>query len=1169
MKRHTVHLSAEEQALIESLLKRKANSAEPRQEFRDELYGRLVRSYVHQQSANEPHAGRGTFSLHAIFRFWAVTAVVLLSVAGTGLTTAYAYVSPSVTRASNLYFLKRTVENLELLASSSPEQRSRLHLKLANRRLEEATVLTGQGTVDQETLEEIVSNTRQAEALASRVPDSRTQIALNTYIASETNRQRTNLVSLVRQLESETSGMSLLPPSEQPASEAPPETASASSASDGSLLVASSASSSVSPAGITSSQPVAVAPSPAVSDASTVGALEKTIANIGKVEMSAASTAMKVSQETGFTQSAPQRLPDLFVSLEPGSDVREGESFSLGVRIANVGQRGAPNARLLVAWGDGNVEESTIIALDRDEDNSSNLEHIYRNPGTYIIRVQIDPKGLLSELTTANNRETTSIEVTPIPRDTCPGDGIRRCVGQDLQICRYVGGAEALSWDTFKTCAGSATCTVDGCKEASVCPSVCTAGQKRCLGKNVQQCTQLQDGCVGWEDMKTCYGSQYCSDGECRSSVCGNGTRESLEECDDGNTSGGDGCSSGCLIENETCSDTDAGRVIATRGTVRLSRGGETRTDSCRSTQSLEEFYCEGAMYQSYVYDCVNGCRDGACLSQTQPACGNGKTESGEECDDGNNFDGDGCTITCLAEQCSDSDGGEDRFVAGTARYGVRGSKTGQDTCRDGYFVTEHYCYGNGHAAIDSSCQFGCRDGACLRQAAPVCSNGKVEEGEECDDGNVESGDGCSSTCRKEAVPPVTCTDSDGGIVPAQKGTTSIVKTGGGVSATDYCDNSGQLREYYCTGDASFATVTSTCQYGCKDGTCLSQPVAVCGNGKVEAEEQCDDGNTVSGDGCSSTCLKEIPTPQSKAFSFADANNDKSISPAETASALIRFGMAYNTTDTVADFDRTGWVDFGDYSYLTPVFGVTNQAVVRAFKYVDTNGDMKITDSEAAAGAIRLDADIKSGNLRADFNSNGVTNLSELATINVLYGAISYKAACGNGLLDLLEQCDDGNATGGDGCSATCRNELGCGNGNLENVPASTATRLTAASITSYLSGIRSTLDIDNNGAFDALSDGILVQRYFSGIRGTALIDGAIGNGATRTNAVEIEGQLSQNAQSLDIDGNGQTTGSEDGVLILRYLFGFTGEALVGEECDDGNTINGDGCSALCLQDIR
>ena len=35
----------------------------------------------------------------------------------------------------------------------------------------------------------------------------------------------------------------------------------------------------------------------------------------------------------------------------------------------------------------------------------------------------------------------------------------------------------------------------------------------------------------------------------------------------------------------------------------------------------------------------------------------------------------------------------------------------------------------------------------------------------------------------------------------------------------------------------------------------------VCGNGSVEASEQCDDGNTLDGDGCSSTCRIEPPPP--------------------------------------------------------------------------------------------------------------------------------------------------------------------------------------------------------------------------------------------------------------------------------------------------------------------
>ena len=35
----------------------------------------------------------------------------------------------------------------------------------------------------------------------------------------------------------------------------------------------------------------------------------------------------------------------------------------------------------------------------------------------------------------------------------------------------------------------------------------------------------------------------------------------------------------------------------------------------------------------------------------------------------------------------------------------------------------------------------------------------------------------------------------------------------------------------------------------------------------------------------------------------------------------------------------------------------------------------------------------------------------------------AYEFACGNGVVDLGEQCDDGNGVNGDGCSSACRIE--------------------------------------------------------------------------------------------------------------------------------------------------
>jgi len=40
----------------------------------------------------------------------------------------------------------------------------------------------------------------------------------------------------------------------------------------------------------------------------------------------------------------------------------------------------------------------------------------------------------------------------------------------------------------------------------------------------------------------------------------------------------------------------------------------------------------------------------------------------------------------------------------------------------------------------------------------------------------------------------------------------------------------------------------------------ITRPPAVCGDGIVEGSENCDDGNRISGDGCSSLCQSEFPT---------------------------------------------------------------------------------------------------------------------------------------------------------------------------------------------------------------------------------------------------------------------------------------------------------------------
>jgi hypothetical protein len=57
------------------------------------------------------------------------------------------------------------------------------------------------------------------------------------------------------------------------------------------------------------------------------------------------------------------------------------------------------------------------------------------------------------------------------------------------------------------------------------------------------------------------------------------------------------------------------------------------------------------------------------------------------------------------------------------------------------------------------------------------------------------------------------------------------------------------------------------------------------------------------------------------------------------------------------------------------------------------------------------------------------------------------------------------------------------------------------------------TLDIDGNGDTDPLTDGVLTLRYLFGLRGDALVTGAVGLGCGRCSASEIEAYLASLTQ--------------------------------------------------------
>lgn len=106
---------------------------------------------------------------------------------------------------------------------------------------------------------------------------------------------------------------------------------------------------------------------------------------------------------------------------------------------------------------------------------------------------------------------------------------------------------------------------------------------------------------------------------------------------------------------------------------------------------------------------------------------------------------------------------------------------------------------------------------------------------ETCEDGNNTSGDGCSSTCSSEIPSPV-CGNN---ILEVNEG----------------CDDGNRTTETCVYGQLSCTICSANCQNA-------AGAISLCGDGVLNAAagETCDDGNTINGDRCSSSCLVEPPT---------------------------------------------------------------------------------------------------------------------------------------------------------------------------------------------------------------------------------------------------------------------------------------------------------------------
>lgn len=117
--------------------------------------------------------------------------------------------------------------------------------------------------------------------------------------------------------------------------------------------------------------------------------------------------------------------------------------------------------------------------------------------------------------------------------------------------------------------------------------------------------------------------------------------------------------------------------------------------------------------------------------------CGDGVATDPEICDDGNTMPGDGCSPRCTLELGYKCSGTPSACTPTTCGDGI---KEGAESCDDGN--TDPYDGCSALCQPEPNCKAG---GACVSD----CGDGLVI-GEECDDGNTRSGDGCSDKCKVE-----------------------------------------------------------------------------------------------------------------------------------------------------------------------------------------------------------------------------------------------------------------------------------------------------------------------------------------------------------------------------------------------------------------------------------